>query len=114
MIVSLLRKPGVSNLVWGCGGMAIDRCRIPTRDVYFYPRGPGGKSMQYSSDKRGSEVSNPTSSHVGGRYPANLILGHLAGCFLEGFRDVNWVCAGGCGVGVLDSASRFYKQVRMG
>lgn len=56
-----------------------------------YPNGPGGKSMQYTSDKRGSEVRpEPWAGHADA----------------EGKEEVPvWECAEGCPVRLLDVMS---------
>lgn len=77
--IILARKPlegtvAANVLKHGVGGLNIDASRVETEDKYSYPNGPGGKSYQYSSDKRGPEVRpNPTESHPKGRWPANVI-----------------------------------------
>ena len=56
-----------------------------------YPNGPGGKSFQYSSDKRGSEVR------------PNAWLGHSDA---EGLETIPaWVCQPGCPVLAMDTQS---------
>jgi hypothetical protein len=65
----------------GTGGLNIDACRIATTDTYQYPNGPGGKSFQYSSNKRSSEVRpNSTENNPLGRWPSNLLLIHHEEC----------------------------------
>jgi len=71
------------------GGLNIDACRVITTDTYQYLNGPGGKSYQYSSNKRSAETRpNSTENNPLGRWPANLVFIHSPGCKIVGFKKV--------------------------
>ena len=94
--VHVLRKPTAgatvadSVTVYGAGALNVDACRISTRDnlngVAYAAQGEdrwdGAENWRY---KRGvlKEYTPPS-----GRWPANLILQHLAGCRQDGEKQV--------------------------
>jgi hypothetical protein len=94
--VHVLRKPTAgatvadSVTVYGAGALNVDACRISTRDnlnggayaAQGEDRWDGAENWRY---KRGvlKEYTPPS-----GRWPANLILQHLAGCRQDGEKQV--------------------------
>jgi hypothetical protein len=121
--IHVLRKPCAESTVaanvlrHGTGAVNVDGCRVgyentqnpATNPLYRKEAGyknnnaPDTGSSSYSL-KDGSGERNP---HTGGRWPANLILQHLDGCWCEGGTETvaAWTCAPGCPVAGLDEQS---------
>ena len=112
--IHVLRKPcsegtvAANVLKWGTGGLNVDGCRI----------GTGGERLScsradpYHAADGSQRTWNPTSTkgiereqHSAGRWPANVILQHLAGCQLNEETVAAWTCAPGCPVAGLDQQS---------
>lgn len=95
------------NLIqWGCGGLGVDDCRVPTRDDRS--RTPGkSKKGDILHMSRGNERST---SHAGGRWPTNLLLVHQPDCEPERH------CVNGCPVKDLEAqrngCARYFPQFR--
>lgn len=116
LVVHLIRKPlsegnvAANILRWGCGALNIDACRISTQDnlgggAYAKnasDRHDGAENWRYKrGDKgglQGKEFQPPP-----GRWPANLILSHYAGCMYRGMETIpQWDCEPECPVVNLD------------
>lgn len=89
IVITLARKPTGSTvaanvLKWGCGGLNIDQTRIGSGEILT---GGGGKLWSHYRD--GTEDKAAPQANLGqGRFPANLILAHLAGCQCTGSAQI--------------------------
>ena len=88
--IVMARKPLDGRVIdnirrWGCGGIAIDKCRIGTSEDLSRPIGYGGIGCnQLKNIPQGTR----NESHQLGRFPANLILSHSPGCVKIGRRKI--------------------------
>lgn len=118
IIIHLARKPLVKGhsvaltaLEQGAGGLNIDGCRLGFSEEYeqsgfgarYNPTGAAymGNFQDLLWAQRAVAEGRPISEskpHPGGRWPANLILGHPPGCAED-------LCAAGCPVAELDRQS---------
>ena len=131
-VVHVLRKPCSESTVaanvlrWGTGGVNVDASRVGTSD-----RLGGGATSRTSADQKGNEgwtrpwMSDPVAQEAHaervrvnvakaealGRWPANLILGHLPACVQAGTRKIKGV-GPGSGGGFKDG--KFSGQVGQG
>ncbi len=111
-VIHLLRKPlsertvASNTLKHGTGGLNIDASRIPSDGSHMVHgtvrRGDGTMMADRSGIGDGPGMFAPGSTftpttHVGGRWPANVILQHLDGC--------GEVCTTGCPIARLDADS---------
>ena len=78
--ICMARKPIEKGLTiagnclkWGTGGLAIDRCRIPTDENCGRPQGTMPQPMDWGNKSTQEEVFK-TNGHTQGRFPANLII----------------------------------------
>lgn len=81
MIVTLVRKPLEGSVIansvaWGSAGVNVDGCRITTAEILT---GGGGKLWSHYRDSTEERASPQVNAGLG-RFPANLIMTHLAGC----------------------------------
>jgi len=97
-LIHVLRKPlsegtVASNVLkHGCGGLNIDASRIGTEQVFTHSRGlnrafpkrPGETSVEESGRKARQDILDH--SPRTGRWPANVILQHLDGCWCDGVK----------------------------
>ena len=107
IVVTVARKPLsestiVGNVIeHGTGGLNIDGCRVGGGDARkidnYQSTGPQG-CIARPGDAGHAGRAYETRFTTAGRWPANLILGHLDGCKQEG-------CAAGCPVAHLDAQS---------
>jgi site-specific DNA-methyltransferase (adenine-specific) len=87
--IILARKPldgtvAENVLKWGCGGLAIDACRIGTSEKLGRINNAKDQYNPSSYCMAASERTNfDTSDRAGGRYPANLLLDEGAGQILD-------------------------------
>ena len=98
--ILLLRKPLDGTLAenykkWGTGGLQIDRCRVQYASRADYDnlldrvkrlKEQGGELG--NSWKNSSDLSGANDPHPDGRWPPNLLLGHLPGCLHVGERSI--------------------------
>lgn len=102
MIVTLVRKPLEGSVItnsvaWGSAGVNVDGCRIGSPEVLT---GGGGKLWSHYRDSTEERASPQVNAGLG-RFPANLIMTHLAGCTQGGLvrqRGVQ-IAAGSVGFG---------------
>ena len=103
-VIHVLRKPlsegtVASNVLkHGTGGLNIDASRIESHGDRANESGGGAGAGQYDDGVRsrteertyggtlGGRVADP---HPGGRWPANVILQHLDGCWCDGVKRVS-------------------------
>ena len=92
-VVHVLRKPlaeasvAGNVLKHGCGAVNIDRCRIRTTDNTTRPSYGTALGLMNDDAWEAHDLAE-TGGHVGGRWPANLILEHQPGCRKVGERKV--------------------------
>ena len=73
-------------LKWGTGGLNVDGCRV---EGTAWTR-PGGENAGKRGGIMGETVPRvPSESNPAGRWPANVVLSHSAGCVPAGTRQVN-------------------------
>lgn len=115
IVITVARKPLIGSvaqnvLKHGTGGLNIDGCRIgpkggTTRSGQAtYPKKPDGREDRSQCWARtGHDIVEISK----GRWPANLILGHLLGCRCVGSLEMEdvWDCVSGCPVAALDAQS---------
>src|SRR5574343_1659742 len=105
LTITVARKPTVGTVVsnaltWGTGAINIDACRIGTSDkVTLHPnstvRERGVRRMYDGGDIAPITEEHQTAGQALGRWPANLILVHNAGCLKSGTKRVAATSAGG-------------------
>lgn len=122
-VVTVARRPptrgavAANVLAHGTGALHIRASRIPVAAdepdsgaMFYRNRGlamPTNRQNYFGSSDRMC-VATPID---GGRWPANLILGHHSLCRQQG---AEWTCGAGCPIAalhVLDGADRYFKQV---
>jgi hypothetical protein len=96
--IVVARKPIEGTIVenclqWGCGTLNIDACRVTTAEKLTRVL---GKTTESSSGWK-SVKRSPIAGKDGGRWPANLILGHATGCVYKGTKKVKAVLGGNSG-----------------
>lgn len=92
--IVMARKPlsgktvAANVLVYGTGGLNIDGTRVPTADRWEATgrRSDAGSSLAGSVD--GSLNVSVSSTHEGGRWPANILLTHTPDCCPLGVKQV--------------------------
>lgn len=118
--IHVLRKPcsegtvAANVLRHGTGAINVDACRIGTAtDVPSihttrksdYPQSYTGNGAVWGRSRGGYAGDEVHWEPRGGRWPANLIIQHLAGCQLNEETVAAWTCAPGCPVAGLDQQS---------
>jgi len=100
IIVHLIRKPlsegnvAQNVLKWGCGALNIDACRILATSMPKGCRAPGWDAYNKTNAEQGyrpKDYKMGDADYVpsaGGRWPANMILEHKAGCQCVGETQV--------------------------
>lgn len=112
IVITVARKPlstgtvATNVLAHGCGAMNVDECRIGNWQTRLDTACNKGDTGQARFNTLGSvNTTGYTKSEVkNGRWPANLVLGHMDGCRQEGTRNVrsngHYPAARGRGSGV--------------
>lgn len=96
-VVTIARKPlGTASVTanvqtWSTGALSVDRSRTGSDGggTHCTRRGPDGRCLGHRNEGRstsGETFHGPETS--GGRWPANVVLQHLAGCVVRGTRRV--------------------------
>ena len=101
IVITLARKPTGSTvaanaLKWGCGGLNIDQTRIGTADNLnggTYASNPTTRTGTWTETRAGDQNvfrRGAAGEFVppSGRFPANLILVHAAGCVCTGTTQI--------------------------
>jgi site-specific DNA-methyltransferase (adenine-specific) len=96
--IVVARKPIEGTIVenclqWETGALNIDACRVTTTEKLTRVL---GKTTESSSGWK-SVKRSPIAGKDGGRWPANLILGHATGCVYKGTKKVKAVLGGNSG-----------------
>ena len=112
----IARKPFKTTLVenvlkYGCGALNIDACRVST-DWNEPDRPESWKNSGHTADASADKISAPPGDgiqcHPGGRWPANVLFTHSAGCvavsqstdtFAVSTPDSQWTKTGLLGIG---------------
>jgi site-specific DNA-methyltransferase (adenine-specific) len=91
----IARKPfrgtiAANVLAHGCGALNIDACRIGT-DWNESDRPDSWKRSGHTAEEDADKIAAPPGTgikcHPGGRWPANVVFTHSAGCICEGTGD---------------------------
>lgn len=95
-VIHLARKPlegtvAQNVLKYGTGGLNIDGTRIGTSDEMSFSRAAPFTAAEGDQGRTWNPTSTPgmeREQHAGGRWPANVIFQHNAGCTLVGTKMV--------------------------
>jgi hypothetical protein len=115
--ITLARKPlegttAQNVLQYETGGINIDACRVGCEAISAHSY-PGYDKYSALKDKETESKGDPVYHEHQGRWPANLILQHAAGCYCTGTKRVNANQSSKVGSGG-HSGSQYFGQVKVG
>ena len=115
-VITLARKPlseptvAANVLEHGCGAINIDavRIRMSGTDEELLASTASKVPQDHASPIYGKYALGGPPAHVGGRWPANLILEHLPGCQRAGKKQVAGILGVHCAMGAFGKRGRFH------